>query len=429
MIMKVSALIRSIENGNYDNVVKSLYPNKDMSDRKDRIIKLAQDFKELYGDLDAIIFSVPGRTELTGNHTDHNNGRVIAASVDIDIIAIAAKCDCKTVRIKSVGYREDTVDISNPTPDEVRKGSSSAIIAGIADYFGKHGYKYGGFCAYTTSDVMTGSGLSSSAAFEVMVARIFSEFYNDGNIALMELAKAGKYAENEFFGKPCGLMDQAACASGGCLWMDFENSLDPKTEKIETDLSKYGYRLCIVNTGGNHADLTDDYAAVPAEMKSIAALMGKQTLRSCDEEDFMGRISYLRSIVGDRAIMRAMHFFAENKRVDVQKDALKKGDFDTYLKNVTASGNSSFKFLQNVYTTKNVGEQGISLALAITENFGAVCRVHGGGFAGTIQAYISAEKIEAYKSAIEAIFGENSCQVYTIRPYGAAAVYENGIKD
>lgn len=427
--MQASALIKAIENGNYDKAITALYPNKDVLDRRNRIIQLAQDFCELYGDLDVTLFSVPGRTELSGNHTDHNNGRVIAASVDIDIIAVAAKCDCQEVRIKSVGYREDTVDISDPVPDAVRKGSSSAIIAGIADYFRKNGYKYGGFCAYTTSDVMTGSGLSSSAAFEVMVARIFSEFYNNGDIALMELAKAGKYAENEFFGKPCGLMDQAACASGGCLWMDFENSASPKTEKVEIDLSKFGYRLCIVNTGGNHADLTDDYAAVPAEMKSIAALMGKQTLRSCDEADFIGRISYLRSIVGDRAIMRAMHFFNENKRVDAQKEALKQGDFDTYLSYVTASGNSSFKFLQNVYTNKNVEEQGISLALAITENFGAVCRVHGGGFAGTIQAYIPEEKVASYKAAMEAVFGENSCQVYTIRPFGAAAVYENGIKD
>ncbi|MBR4950576.1 MAG: galactokinase [Clostridia bacterium] len=427
--MQVTQLIKVINDGGYDKVIASLYPNKDVLNRRERIIKLAEDFKELYGDLDAILFSVPGRTELTGNHTDHNNGRVIAASVDIDIIAIAAKCDKEEVRIKSIGYREDVVDISDPNPDNVRKGSSSAIIAGIADYFNKNGYKCGGFCAYTTSDVMTGSGLSSSAAFEVMVARIFSEFYNNGDIALMELAKAGKYAENIFFGKPCGLMDQAACASGGCLWMDFEDGMNPKTEKIDFDLSKYGYRLCIVNTGGNHADLTDDYAAVPAEMKSVAALMGKQTLRQCDEADFMGRISYMRSIIGDRAIMRAMHFFAENKRVDAQKQALKEGRIEDYFNYVTASGNSSFKFLQNVYTNKNVEEQGISLALAIAENFGVTCRVHGGGFAGTTQAYVPADKVDDYKKAIEAIFGENSCQVYTIRPFGAAAVYEDRIKD
>ena len=427
--MQATELIRSIEKGDYDKVIASLYPNKDINDRKARIIQVATEFQKLYGDMDVTLFSVPGRTELSGNHTDHNNGRVIAASVDIDIISIAAKIDEPLVHMKSVGYREDTIDISDPNPDNVRKGSSSAIIAGVADYFRKNGYKYGGFCAYTSSDVLTGSGLSSSAAFEVICARIFSEFYNEGRIPLMELAKAGKYAENVFFGKPCGLMDQAACASGGCLWMDFEDSTNPKTEKVDFDLSNFGYRLCIVNTGGNHADLTDDYAAVPSEMKSVAALMGKQTLRSCDEADFMGRICYMRSIVGDRAIMRAMHFFAENRRVDAAKDALKKGDFDAYLKNVVSSGNSSFKFLQNVYTNKNVEEQGISLALAITESFGEVCRVHGGGFAGTIQAYIPAERVDDYKKTMESVFGENACQVYTIRPYGAAAVYADGIKD
>lgn len=425
--MQASKLIQSIKNGNYDSVIKKLYPNKDISDRRNRLVALAENFLALYGDLDAILFSVPGRTELSGNHTDHNNGRVLAASVDIDIVSVAAKTNDSVVKIKSEGYREDTVDITDPSPEKVRKGSSSAIIAGIADYLNKHGYASGGFCAYTTSDVMTGSGLSSSAAFEVMCARIFSEFYNNGKISSMELAKAGKYSENEYFGKPCGLMDQAACASGGCLWMDFENNTDPITEKIEFDIAKYGYSLCIVNTGGNHADLTDDYASVPAEMHQIAALMGKPTLRFCDEEDFMGRISYMRSIVGDRAIMRAMHFFAENKRVDIQKEALKNGDLDTYLQLVSASGNSSFKFLQNVYTNKNVSEQGISLALAITERFGSVCRVHGGGFAGTVQAYVKTENVPAYRKAIESVFGEGACNVYTIRPYGASAVYEDKI--
>ena len=204
--------------------------------------------------------------------------------------------------------------------------------------------------------------------------------------------------------------------------MDFEDSKNPKTEKLDFDLSKYGYSLCIVNTGGNHADLTDDYASVPAEMKSVAALMGKSVLRSCDEEDFIGRISYMRSILGDRAIMRAMHYFAENKRVDMQKKALREDNFSEYLRFVELSGNSSFKFLQNVYTNKNVSEQGISLALAITERFGATCRVHGGGFAGTVQAYIKNELVGEYKKTVEAVFGENNCQVYTIRPYGAATV-------
>lgn len=426
--MLVSLLIEKLNNGDFDNVIAKLYPNKDVSDRRARICNFAEDFKKLYGELDVTLFSVPGRTELSGNHTDHNNGCVLAASVDIDIITIAAKTDNMTVTLKSAGYREDIIDISEPSPDKVRPGSSAALIAGLADYFIKNGKKVGGFTACTTSDVMTGSGLSSSAAFEVIGALIFSEFYNNNSLTQMELAMAGKYAENEFFGKPCGLMDQAACASGGCLWIDFENNQEPKTEKINFDIDKYGYSLCIVNTGGNHADLTDDYASVPEEMRSIAALMGKTVLRQCDEADFKSRISYLRSIVGDRAIMRAMHFFAENKRVNNQKEALKSDDFESYLKLVTASGNSSFKFLQNVYTNKNVGEQGISLALALTEAAGFVCRVHGGGFAGTIQAYVPKESVSEYKAMMENVFGENSCQVYTIRPYGAAVVTENEIK-
>lgn len=426
--MFVSELISKTEDGSFDISLGSLYPLKDIAERRSRIVALASNFRELYGEQEVVLFSVPGRTELSGNHTDHNNGKVLAASVDIDIIAVAAKLSGNTVRMKSVGYREDVVDISSPNPDSVRKGSSSAIIAGIADYFRKNGYNVGGFAAYTTSEVMTGSGLSSSAAFEVMCARILSEFYNGGSIPAMELAKAGRYSENEFFGKPCGLMDQAACASGGCLWMDFEDSADPKTEKIDFDLGKYGYSLCIVNTGGNHADLTEDYASVPSEMRSVAALMGKKTLRSCDEDDFMGRISYIRSNVGDRAVLRAMHFFAENKRVERQKKALLEGDIQSYLALVKESGNSSFKFLQNVYTNKNVAEQGLSLALAVTERFGAVCRVHGGGFAGTVQAYIPSDRVADYKAAIEAVFGEDSCRTYLIRPYGAAAIYEDKIK-
>ena len=422
--MIASALIKALDGDIFDNSFKNLYPSKDISERKSRYKKLAENFLSLYGDKDVFLFSVPGRTELAGNHTDHNNGRVLAAAVDIDIIAVAAKTDENIVRMKSEGYREDVVDISSPTPEDCRKGSSSAIISGIADYFDKNGYKKGGFCAYTTSEVMTGSGLSSSAAFEVICAKIFSTFYNEDKVGAMELAKAGQYAENVFFGKPCGLMDQAACAFGGCLWIDFEDPKDPKTENLTLDLAKYGYKLVIVNTGGNHADLTDDYASVPAEMKNVAALMGKPTLRFCDEADFVSRISYLRAVVGDRAVMRALHFFAENKRVDTMKEALKQGDISTYFENVKASGNSSFKFLQNVYTVSNVQEQGLSLALAISERLGVVCRVHGGGFAGTIQSYVPGEKLDSYVRALDLIFGEGSSKVYSIRPFGAFCISE-----
>ncbi len=426
--MLVSEFIQRINSGYWDKTINALYPTKDIANRKARILKLANEFLEFYGDMDVCLFSVPGRTELSGNHTDHNNGCVLAASVDIDILAIAAKIEGCNVKIKSTYYREDVINISSPSPDKVRKGSSAAIITGIADYFNKNGYEVGGFCVYTTSEVMTGSGLSSSAAFEVLCARIMSEFYNDGKVPSIELAKAGKHAEKEFFGKPCGLMDQVACAFGGCLSMDFEDDSNPIIEKIDLDIATYGYNLCIVNTGVSHSSLADEYASVANEMHSVATLMGKPSLRSCDESDFMNRIRYLRSLVGDRAIMRTMHYFAENRRVDMQKDALKTGDFDRYLELVKQSGDSSFKFLQNVYANRDVNAQGLSLALAITERFGAVCRVHGGGFAGTVQAYIKTDDVQSYKEIIESVFGKSSCNVYTVRPYGAVSVTENEIK-
>lgn len=424
--MIASQTVSAVRSGAFDSSLSELYSHSAVERQKERFTRVLQEFIRLYGDLEVTLFSVPGRTELSGNHTDHNNGTVLAASVDIDIIAVAAPSGDNVVRMKSEGYREDVVDVSDPAHAAVRRGSSSSLIAGVADWFSKNGLEFGGYRACTSSDVMSGSGLSSSAAFEVMCGRIISEFYNKGAVSALDLARAGKYAENEFFGKPCGLMDQAACASGGCLWIDF-GSEDVKTEKIDLDLNSQGYALCIVNTGGNHADLTEDYAAVPAEMKKIASLLGKKVLRECDEDAFNARIGELRTRAGDRAVLRAMHFFAENKRVSAQRDALKKGDFREYLRLVQSSGDSSFKYLQNVYTNHNVTEQGISLALAVSERFGAVCRVHGGGFAGTIQAYVPLDRVADYRAGIEAVFGENACRVTGIRRYGASVVTEKGI--
>ncbi len=425
--MLISAIRAAVETGAFDQTFQALY--HDTRRPRARYSKLLGEFLERYGDKEGILFSVPGRTEISGNHTDHNNGCVLAASVDIDIIAVAAKSDSMTVRIKSEGYPEDTVDCTFPDPASVRKGSSSALVAGICDAFGKKGYAYGGFDACTSSDVLTGSGLSSSAAFEVMCGRILSQLFNDGKVPPMELAKAGQYAENVYFGKPCGLMDQAACACGGFLYIDFADPASPVTEKLTLDPEKYGYTFCIVGTGGNHVDLTDDYAAVPKEMHACAALMGKKVLRECEEADFVSRISYMRANVGDRAVLRALHYFGENKRVEAQRTALKADDANTFFSLVKESGRSSFEYLQNVYTTRNVSEQGISLALAISERFGAVCRVHGGGFAGTIQAYVPTQNVQAYREAISSIFGKNACMLLRIRPYGASAVFANEIQE
>ena len=422
--MLTTQWMKLFESGSMDGTLSLLYPRPE--GQRARYLQLLNDFLALYGDMETSVFSVPGRTEISGNHTDHNKGVVLAASVDLDIIAVAAKTDDDLIRVKSARYPEDVVDVTKLNPEKVRKGSSSAILSGVCEAFGKKGYRYGGFRACTTSNVLSGSGLSSSAAFEIMSGRILSEFYNRGSVPAMELAKAGKYAENVYFGKPCGLMDQAACAIGGFLFIDFLDSESPETEKIRWDPEKAGFAFCIVNTGGSHSDLTDDYAAVPKEMRDCAALMGKKVLRECDEEEFKKRIGYLRGVVGDRAILRALHFFEENKRVFAQKDALERGDTGAFLDLVSASGRSSFMYLQNVYSPKFPTEQGISLALALSDLFGAVCRVHGGGFAGTIQAYVPAEKADDYRAAIDAVFGEGSCMILHIRQYGAVILDQEG---
>ncbi len=425
--MKAAQIKNRIYTGNFNKTLILLYGEERLDEQRRRYIHLIENFESLYGDLEVGLFSVPGRSEISGNHTDHNNGKVLAASVDIDIIAIAARTADWVIRVKSEGYREDVVDIRNLDPSNVRSNSSSAIIAGICDGFKKRGYAYGGFFACTTSDVLSGSGLSSSAAFEVMCGNILSHLYNDGQVPVMEIAKVGKYAENVYFGKPCGLLDQAACAHGGFLYMDFENNDAPVKEKLTLNLSEYGYSLCIVNTGGNHADLTDDYASVPKEMKACASLMGKTVLREVSEEDFLEKISYLRGVAGDRAILRALHFFRENERVEKQRKAIKENDFNAFLSLVTESGNSSFRFLQNVYTNKNVKEQGLSLALAVSERLGVVCRVHGGGFAGTIQAYVPDNQKDEYKKALEGVFGAGTCMFLKVRPYGAVRFDEDKI--
>ena len=425
--MTAKQLLQRMTEKKYDTILTRLYGKERLEAQRERYIRLAENFVSLYGDLEVALFSVPGRSEISGNHTDHNNGKVLAAAVDIDIIAIASKREEKLIRIKSEGYREDVVEIEQLSPSGARKNSSSAIIAGICHAFGQKGYGCGGFFACTTSDVLTGSGLSSSAAFEVMCGNILSHFYNEGKIPAIELAKAGKYAENVFFGKPCGLMDQTACASGGFSYIDFADSDAPIVEKLSFDLAGCGYSLAIVNTGGNHADLTDDYASIPKEMHTCANLLGKSVLREVDEQDFVSRIGYLRGLAGDRAIIRALHFFGENRRVEEQRKALKEGRIDAFLELAAQSGNSSFKYLQNVFTNKNVSEQGLSLALALSERLGVVCRVHGGGFAGTIQAYVPDSKKDEYKKALESVFGAGSCMFLKVRPYGAICFDENAV--
>ncbi len=398
-----------------------------MEGHRARVLAAAEEFGKLYdqnGERDVFLYSVGGRSEISGNHTDHNYGRVIAASINLDIIAIAAAREDGVVAVKSEGFPEDVVEAAAAeAPDESKFFTSASIIAGMERAMLDAGFKVGGFDAYTTSNVLKGSGLSSSAAFEVMIGNIISHMYNDGKVDNVEIAKMAQFAENKFFGKPCGLMDQTACAVGGFITIDFADPTAPVINKMDFDLSAKGYSLCIVNTGGNHADLNADYASVPAEMKAVAAAFGRPVLRGLTAEDIVAKIPELRGTVGDRAIMRAMHFIAENERVASQVAALEADDTAAFLDGVIASGNSSYKYLQNVYTVKNVEEQGLSLALCLTENklsgTGAAWRVHGGGFAGTIQAFVPTEIAEDYRAYIDGVFGEGSCYILSVRLAGA----------
>ncbi|MBO5287461.1 MAG: galactokinase [Clostridia bacterium] len=425
--MTGTQLLSLIEKGELNARLADIYGKENLSLQLERYKEAISDFVQLYGEREVALFSVPGRSEISGNHTDHNHGKVLAGSINLDIIAVASKTEDGVIRLKSKGFDEDVVDTSTYiTPNENDFFKSSALIAGMAKAFGDKGLNKGGYIAYTTSNVFKGSGLSSSAAFEVMVGNILNYFYNDGKVENTEIAKMAQFAENVFFGKPCGLMDQMACAVGGFVYIDFEDTSAPVIEKIPFDLSGKGYALCIVNTGGNHADLNDDYASVPAEMKSVARFFGKEYLRQLDKATVLSSIEALRKEVGDRAILRAIHFFNENARVEIQAGALKDENTEKFFEYVLKSGQSSFMYLQNVYTTKNVAEQGLSLALAITDGVmagkGGAFRVHGGGFAGTIQAFVPFDAVEEYRNAIDSAFGKGACHVLRIRPYGAIRV-------
>ena len=426
--MKVTELKTALLSGAYDQRFAYIYGKEAVEAQKARYAGAIDRFAALYGtDREAALYSVAGRSEVSGNHTDHNHGCVIAASIDLDIIAVASPNAENIIRVKSEGFDEDVVDITTYTePKTDIEGHSEELIAGMAAGFTKNGYKIGGFDAYTTSNVLKGSGISSSAAFEDMIGNILSHLYNDGKVDNVEIAKIAQYAENVFFGKPCGLMDQVACAVGGIVGIDFADPKNPMIEKLDFDMSAAGYNLCIVNTGGNHADLTDDYASVPKEMKSVAQALGKEVLRDVDEADVIKAIPELRKSVGDRAILRALHFYAENRRVKALNEALKKNDLDAFFAGILASGRSSFCYLQNVYTCKNLSEQGLSLALCLAEKLlgtkRAAWRVHGGGFAGTIQAFVPNEDVAEFRRVMDEALGEGCCMVLRIRPVGAVKI-------
>lgn len=408
-------------------VFKELYPDTDAA--VSRYAELYELYAEKFTAPESFyMFSAPGRTEIGGNHTDHNHGCVLAGSVNLDSAAIVVPTNDDTVNIYSVGYqRPFKVNIKNTKPVESEKETTVALVRGIAARFKELGYKTGGFNAYISSTVKRGSGLSSSASIEVLIGKIFARLYNEGNEpSAVELAKIGQYAENVYFGKPCGLMDQTACAVGGVISIDFKDTANPKVEQVQLDLASLGYCLAVVDTGGNHADLTEDYASVPKEMKAVAAEFGKEVLRDVSMDDIIANAGTLRKKLGDRAVLRAIHFINDNKRVGKQIQYIKSGDFDSFLKCVCESGDSSWEYLQNCMTVKNPSEQGITLALALTreycKGFRFASRVHGGGFAGTIQAFLPISEFDGYCSAMENVFGKNCVTKLSIRSLGAVCI-------
>ncbi len=412
------------------SVLRKFYGDCEHTQQKqeNRYAKLHDTFASRFGKQQVYLFSSPGRTEIGGNHTDHNHGRVLAASVNLDSIAVASRNSEDTVVLYSEGFDTSfVVDLSQLNVVQEEQETTYALIRGIAARLKQLGYTIGGFNACMTSEVLPGSGLSSSASVEVLIGSIFNTLYNANRISPEELAQIGQYAENEYFGKPCGLMDQMACAVGGIVTIDFANPQHPLVDKIDFDFNAQQYRLLVVDTGGNHADLTDDYAAVPQEMKSIASALGADVCREIDYNQLVKQMGLLRNRVGDRAILRAIHFLGDNDRVLKQVTALKNDDFPKFLSLINASGNSSFKWLQNIYTVKNVREQGVSLALAITENFitkigEGACRVHGGGFAGTIQVFLPQRKVPKFTALIDTVFGEGKVMDLTIRPFGTGCL-------
>lgn len=371
------------------------------------------------------VFSAPGRTEIGGNHTDHQHGEVLAASINKDAIAVTSPREDNLVNILADGFGMTNIALDDLGLREDEKGSTSALIRGVLSGLKNDGFKLGGFDAYITSDVLIGAGLSSSAAFETLIGTIVSGLFNGGAIDPVTIAKTGQFAENAYFGKPCGLMDQMACSVGNLVHIDFADPSNPVVDKVGFDFSKTDYFLCITDTKGSHADLTDEYAAVPIEMKKIASLLGEDVLRQVSLDDILSNIKMLREKAGDRAVLRAIHFVNETRRAKAEADALNNNDIDRFIKLVKQSGDSSFKYLQNVYSNKDVTAQNVSLALALSDSVlgsDEASRVHGGGFAGTIQAFVKKENAKEYQKTMDKVFGEGSCEILSIRKYGGIRV-------
>ena len=386
-------------------------------------------FAAVFGGAPDRYFSAPGRTEIGGNHTDHQRGRVLAAAVNLDTVAAVRKNGTGTIRIQSKGYPMSIVDLDCLEPVASEINATPALIRGVAAYFTRLGCQVEGFDAYCESTVLPGSGLSSSAAFEVLIGTIINHLFFEGKVSQPEIAMIGQYAENVFFGKPCGLMDQTASAVGNLVTIDFIDKDNPVITPVNFDFASCGHALCIIDSGADHADLTDEYAAIPGEIKAVAACFGKEVLTQIDEADFYAHIPYLRQTCGDRAVMRCIHFYQENARVPQQVAALQEGDFDKFLALVKQSGYSSYMYLQNVIPAGYKAHQEVAVALALCEHFlggrGAY-RVHGGGFAGTVQAFVPFDILDSFVAGMDGILGAGACHVLKIRPQGGVAMEVSG---
>jgi galactokinase len=407
--------------------LRELYPDN-AGRAQERYARLSQWHRDVYGHGPTLFVSAPGRTELGGNHTDHNHGRVLASAIDLDSVAAVRPVTGETVTVQSEGFAETVrVDLRDLSPRPEERSTSAALVRGVAAGLNARGYRIGGFEAVVSSDVGVGSGLSSSAAFEVMIGGIFDALFNGWSMSPTELALAGQEAENHYFGKPCGLMDQLCASTGGALRIDFKDPSDPVVASVPFEPEAHGYALLVVNTGGSHADLTADYAAIPGEMRAVAELLGGATARDVTHEALMENLSSIRETCGDRALLRCMHFFSENDRVEMMTSALVHEQFQEFLGLVEASGTSSVMLLQNGYSPADPAHQSLMVALTLTERFRsgadrAICRLHGGGFAGTIQAYVPEPGVEAYRNYMSRWFGAAAVTRLRIRTQGVQTI-------
>ena len=429
---RIKDIKRALAAGEYDSVLSRIYCRT--GDRvlpyRDRIVRAMDGYmKEFKKDEDseAAVFSAPGRTEIGGNHTDHQLGKVLTGAVDLDAIACAAPNGTDNVRIYSEGYGLTEINIGDLAPVKEEENTTAAIIRGTISAIAGRGYKIGGFDAWVTSDVPGGSGLSSSACFEVLIGVTVNGLFCGGEMEAAEIARIGQYAENVYFGKPSGLLDQMGCAIGGIVSIDFRDKDKPAWHAVDFDFAGAGYALCIVDTGADHADLTDDYAAVPAEMKFVASFFGKEVLSEVDENEFYSNIAKIREAAGDRAVMRAIHYYTDCRRVEEQAEALERGDFDRFLRLVNSSGHSSYMYLQNVDTYRDPERQPVAIALAMARYYlglEGARRVHGGGFAGTIQAFVPLDLLDDFKAGMDSLLGDGACRVTYIRPVGGCTLID-----